>query len=113
MKRGDEVYFQHEGKRWNYVFVRDVPEAGAVIIKNGIGEFRCKPDEIRLKSEVDAEEYAEKLKEDRLKTAQVVELWSQGLRTGKQMADKVFGEPDYKLSQLIRIAKRRGFISSD
>lgn len=112
MKTGESVYFYQNGRRYNYVFVHAPDDWDGAVIKNGVGEMRCRKGEIRLRSEVDKEEADAKLLADKAATEQVVELWGRGVKTGKDMATHS-GLAATEMTRLIRLAKRRGFISDD
>lgn len=109
MKTGDNIYLFHRGNRYNYVFLRSVPDFDAAVIKNGVGEMRCRNSEIRLKCEVDAEDEAALYAARKEETSATVALWNQGVRTGKEMAERTKLEPK-EMTRLIRLAKRCGFI---
>lgn len=109
MKTGDDVYLQLGGRRYNYTFVHAPSDFDAAVIKNGVGEMRCRKSEIRLKAEVDAEELAAQIAADKVETAYAVALWSEGMKTGKAMAEKS-GKDAKEMTRLLRLAKRRGFI---
>lgn len=105
MQKGDEVYFYDAQKtRWNYTFVR-LDDCGAAIILNGHGTMICRPTEIRLKAEVDAEE----LEAKKVSLKPWVEVWESGKKTSKDMAEAMKCSVQ-KAAAMIRMCKVLGLI---